>query len=290
MARNTINVTPNSTGGNHVKSSFRTTARSEKATISSSLSKREMPALDWIHIIFLFYSGAHNAINAWTRADNALFFVFVLVGILSVEIMLWSIYNYWKAGHLVGKMLKIGKFAGILAMFYATAGILAQAQSGTANDWLLIYYQWILPTSAPLMFLFAFLIQSVDPIMNAERDTTAYSYLAAIEERKEQLDARRMLIDEQRNRRKLRSHVMSKKLLALWRESESRRTRSTLKHSSITEMPVLLEEVGVSVGKANAQPRFRFLNSKYDAPKQLKSYLNGNSKSTSLIDQVIEKK
>ncbi|MFK7844499.1 MAG: hypothetical protein AB8G77_04300 [Rhodothermales bacterium] len=289
MAQSPIKTARSGTNGNQVKSTFRAQARNGKATISSSINKRDMPALDWIHVIFLFYSGAHNAINAWHRAENGLFFIFVLVGILSVELMLWSIYKYWKAGHLVGKMLRIGKFAGLLALFYATAGILAQAQTGTANDWLSIYYQWILPSSAPLMFFFAFWIQSVDPIMMAERDTTAYSYLAAIEERKEQLDTRRMHLDEQRNKRKLRSHVMRKKLSALWKESDSRRTKSTLQRSSMTEMPLLLEEVGVSIKKANSQPRFRFLNSKYENPKQLTTGRK-NENTRSLIDYIEEKK
>ncbi|MEM8487796.1 MAG: hypothetical protein AAF564_19750 [Bacteroidota bacterium] len=291
MAQETLNAIPTSTNGNHVKTAFRTSSppNGKAKKISPSLNKREMPALDWIHVIFLFYSGAHNAVNAWNRADNGLFFVFVLVGILSVELMLWSIYKYWKAGHLVGKMLRIGKYAGILAMFYATAGILAQAQTGSANDWLTLYYQWILPSSAPVMFFFAFWIQSVDPIMVAQRDTTAYSYLAAIEEKKEELDARRMALDEQRNRRKLRSYVMRKKLSALWKESDSRRTRSTLQRSSMTEMPLLLEEVGVSIKEANAQPRFRFLNRKYDQPKQLPASTASN-KSKSLKDFVEVKK
>lgn len=289
MAQSPIKTARNGTNGNQVKSTYRAQTRNGKATISSSINKRDMPALDWIHVIFLFYSGAHNAINAWHRAENGLFFIFVLVGILSVELMLWSIYKYWKAGHLVGKMLRIGKFAGLLALFYATAGILAQAQTGTANDWLSIYYQWILPSSAPLMFFFAFWIQSVDPIMMAERDTTAYSYLAAIEERKEQLDTRRMHLDEQRNKRKLRSHVMRKKLSALWKESDSRRTKSTLQRSSMTEMPLLLEEVGVSIKKANSQPRFRFLNSKYENPKQLTTGRK-NENTRSLIDYIEEKK
>ena len=289
MANNSVHTIPNGTGtnGNHVKNPFQSKARNGKATISSSLAKRDMPALDWIHVIFLFYSGAHNTINAWHRAENGLFFVFVLVGILSVEIMLWSIYKYWKAGHLVGKMLRIGKYAGILAMFYATAGILAQAQSTSANEWLNAYYMWILPSSAPVMFFFAFWIQSVDPIMMAERDTTAYAYLASIEERREQLDARRMNLDEQRSRRKLRAHIMKKKLLTLWKESDSRRTKSTLRRASMTEMPMLLEEVGISVKEANAQPRFRFLNSKYTAPKQLPpGSKNGSSKSLNDFVQV----
>lgn len=233
-----------------------------------NLNKREMPVLDWIHVIFLFYSGAHNAINAWNRAENGLFFIFVLVGILSVELMLWGIYKYWKSGHLIGKMLRVGKLAGFLALFFATAGILAQAQTG-AGGWLDIYYAWILPASAPVMFFFAFWIQSVDPIMTHERDVTAYSYLTAIEEKKESLDNRRMLLNEKRSNRKLRAHVMRKKISALWRESDSRRTKSTLAKSSVVEMPLLLEEVGVNVKKANAQSRYLAFKGKYDTPKQL---------------------
>ncbi len=242
---------------------------SPTSTQNGTLTKNAMKSLDTIHIIFLLYSGAHNSINAWHRSHNILFFLFILVGILSVELMLWGIYKHWKEGRMVGKMLRIGKYAGILAMFYATAGILAQAQDGTANAWLTTYYQWILPSSAPAMFIFAFWIQSVDPIMNAERDTTAHHYLTAVEERREKLDIKRMLLDEKRDLRLLEGQIQKQKINALRRESNSRRTRATLKRAVRVEMPYLLERAGISIKDANQQPLYTFLNSKYEVPKQL---------------------
>lgn len=234
-----------------------------------NIEKRDLPALDWIHVIFLFYSGAHNAINAWGRAENGLFFIFVLVGILSVELMLWSIYKYWKNGTLIGKMMRVGKIAGALALFYATAGILAQAQTGSANDWLTIYYQWILPSSAPVMFFMAFWIQSVDPITTAQRDISAFAYLSAIEERRETLDERRGALKDKKNRRLLRENLLGKKIVALWKESDSRRTKGTLKRSSVVEMPELLEAVGVSVKSANDIGKLNSISLRYKNPKQL---------------------
>ncbi len=244
---------------------------------NGTLNKNAMHSLDKIHIIFLLYSGAHNSINAWHRAENILFFLFVLVGILSVELMLWGIYKHWKEGRMVGKMLRVGKYAGMLAMFYATAGILAQAQDGTANTWLASYYQWILPTSAPAMFIFAFWIQSVDPIMNAERDTTAHHYLTAVEERREKLDVKRMQLDEKRDLRLLEGQIHKQKIHALRKESNSRRTRATLKRAVRVEMPYLLERAGISIKDANQQPLYTFLNSKYEVPKQLTDGKNNNS-------------
>lgn len=186
---------------------------------------RAMPQLDWIHSIFLIYSGAHNTINAWNRAENGLFFLFVVVGILSVELMLWSIYREWKNGRLVGPMLGVAKLAGIVALFYATAGILAEAQSaGEVSGWLLTYYNWILPSSAPVMFLFAFLIQSVDPLMTMERDTIAMQHSLQIETRRETLDGQRLQLKQQRTQRESEYALVSRQWDAIQRHIGSWRT------------------------------------------------------------------
>ena len=158
--------------------------------------------------------------------------------------MLWTIYTHWKDGRLVGKMLQIGKYAGLIAMFFATAGILAQAQTESASAWLAIYYQWILPSSAPIMFFFAFLIQSVDPIMTAERDATAYSHLLSVEEKRDSLDQKRLELDHRRDIRKLKAHIHRQKLIAMWRESGSRRTRYMLKKAMQIQMPRTLKQIG----------------------------------------------
>ena len=223
------------------------TKKAGKAKIIPNKLNRELPTLDKIHLLFLLYSGAHNLINAWHRAENVLFFVFVFVGILSVELMLYSIYTHWKDGRMVGRMLSVGKFAGAVAMFYATAGILAQAQTGNSSDWIMLYYQWILPTSAPVMFLFAFWIQSADPIMTAERDQIAYDHLISVEEKRINLDKKRIILLERKDLRRLESHIKKQKLLALWKESTSWRTRRKLKTSARNEFPMLLERIGVAL-------------------------------------------
>ena len=206
---------------------------------------RNLPALNAIHILFLFYSGAHNTLNAFEHAQNGFFFLFVVVGILSVELMLWSIYKYWKEGRLVGRMLLASKLAGVLAMFFAVAGILAESQAGTANQWLSMYYQWILPCSAPVMFIMAFWIQSLDPIMAALRDGDAYEILLMAEEKRDDLDERRMALNEKRDQRQLRSQLLNLKQNALWKETLSRRTRRQLKTTVREEVPLLLEKAGI---------------------------------------------
>lgn len=221
--------------------------RATKAEIVSNKIDRELPTLDRIHFLFLVYSGAHNMINAWHRAENALFFIFVFVGILSVELMLYSVYKHWKDGRLVGPMLQVALFAGGVAMFYATAGILAQAQTASAGAWIMLYYQWILPTSAPVMFLFSFWIQSVDPIMTAERDQIAYDHMIDVESKRVKLDKKRLTLHEKKDLRRLESHIKQQKLFALWRESNSRRTKRILKNSVRTEFPLLLEKFGISI-------------------------------------------
>lgn len=222
----------------------------DKATIKNrTILSRNLPTLDRIHFLFLMYSAAHNLINAWHAAENALFFVFVLVGILSVELMLYTVYKHWKDGRLVGPMLNVGMWAGAIAMFFATAGILAQAQAGSTSEWITFYYQWILPTSAPIMFVFAFWIQSVDPIMTAERDQIAQDHLVSVEERRVEIDRRRLDLLERRDLRKLEYQVKRQKLLALWKETMSRRTKRILKRDVRVQVPIMLERVGISTAR-----------------------------------------
>lgn len=223
-------------------------AKPKQAKINSL---QEMKTLDWIHTIFLVYSGAHNTINAWHSAENFMFFVFVLVGILSVELMLWTTYKNWKNGRFVGKMIRIGKYASVLAIFYATAGILAQAQAGSANEWLSMYYQWILPSSAPAMFIFAFWIQTADPIMTAHRDAVAYEHMIEVELKRDGLDQQKLELDYKRDMRRLKAHVHRQKMMALMKESVSRRTRLILKKAMQIEMPRILKKIGVPVDEIN---------------------------------------
>lgn len=213
---------------------------------TSRATRGDMPALDWIHIIFLFYSGAHNAINAWNRSGNGMFFIFVLVGILSVELMLWSVYKYWKEGQLVGKMERVGLWAGGFAFLYATLGILAQAQGGGGGQFLQVYYQWVLPSSAPAMFLFSFLISAANPVSKAVRDQKAYTSLFQVEQQREALDAKRSTLDKKRQKRLLEKNVYRQKLAALWKEIGSGRVRRTMAGSAREEVPKLLASMGVT--------------------------------------------
>ena len=215
-----------------------------------------MPALDRIHVLFLLYSGAHNVINAFGHAHNLVFFLFVVVGILSVELMLWGVYKHWKEGRLIGPMQRVSLVAGGFAMLYATAGILAQAQTGgEAPGWLSTYYAWVLPTSAPVMFLFAFLIQSVDPIANAERRASELEELTAIEEGVEATEQRRLELDYRRGLRTLKAGAQQQRLSALWGEALSRRVRKAFKLSARVEMPRILKLMGVRT-PATSERRF----------------------------------
>lgn len=255
--------------------------------IDTSL-KRDMPALDKIHLLFLIYSGAHNCINAFTHAHNIVFFVFVLVGILSVELMLWAVYKHWKDGRLVGPMLRVSLWAGVFAMFYATAGILAQAQAGEGSGWLALYYAWILPTSAPCMFVFAFLIQSVDPITGAERDVMAHEHQTKVEEQREVLDRKQLALDNRRNIRRLKAHVQHQRMDMLWKESMARRTRNLLKKSGRIELPYLLKSIGVPVERANKVSLNWFGSSKLQLPERMGDSGDGKADGENIDHSIID--
>ena len=216
----------------------------------------EMPALDWIHYAFIAYSGCHNLVNSWHYSGSAAFFIFAVLGILTVELMLFSIYKYWKDGKLVGKMQRIGKWAGLLAMFFAVAGILAHAQQGSENEWVSLFYQWIMPSSAPVMFFFAFLIQAANPVMAAYRDEAAYGQLVNVEERRGALDQKQLELDYKSDVRLMKKKIWKDKLAALWNESDSRRTRQTLKRAMRLEMPKMLKQLGIDIDQVGYRAGF----------------------------------
>lgn len=284
---------PKGSGGTQSPTTKAAHKRGERISLNSSpvggMDSRSIKTLDWVHTIFLLYSGAHNTVNAWHRAENFLFFVFVVVGILSVELMLWTTYKNWKNGRFVGKMIRIGKYATIMAMFYATAGILAQAQAGGAGDWINTYYNWILPSSAPMMFIFAFWIQTADPIMTAQRDAIAYAHMIEVETTRGDLDQQKLELDYKRDMRRLKAHVHRQKMFALMKESVSRRSRTIIKRAMQIQMPRLLKQAGVdvdSVTLANRGFLGSFRRPKLTAgtngqlPKVDKPKTNGSSKTS----------
>lgn len=234
--------------------------------MADDTKSREMPALDKIHILFLLYSGAHNVINAFSYAHNAIFFVFVVVGILCVELMLWAVYHHWKDGRLIGPMLRVSAWAGAFAIFFAMAGILAQAQSDGGAGWVLTYYAWIMPLSAPVMFVFAFLIQSVDPITQADRMEIAYAHKVDVEKRTERLDIESMNLDSRRSMRKVKMGIQRQRIAQLWAEAFSRRVTKTLKSAASVEVPQLMKQLGIKTPRPGG--RFSW-SSKYTPYKLL---------------------
>jgi len=201
--------------------------------------------LDYVFIMFLLYSGAHNVINALTRVDgNILFFIFVMVGIVSVELMLWAVHNMWKTGELTGSQRTVALWGGLFAFAFATAGILSQAGGfGEA----IMYYQFVLPASAPVMFVFAFAIQAKNPVLRAELDALALARMVDVENTRETLAARQDVIAERRSSRQLASRIIQDKIFALWREADTRRARKLLSISAQYELPKRLKDAGVNI-------------------------------------------
>ena len=254
--------------GKALKTAKTVTAGGNKKAGVASITDRTFRKLDAIHIMFLLYSGAHNIINSWHRAESILFFLFVVVGVLSVEFMLHELYHSWKDGKLIGKMLKRAKWGGAVAMFLATAGILSQAQGFTGSAWLDFHYAWIMPTSAPVMFFFSWFIQAADPVTEAQRDAQAQQYFAGVEKRREVIDIQFADLEERKELRNLNIKLKKDKIRKLRAEANSRRTQNTLKKSAAAEMPHLLERAGVSIKDANEQT-WLWSKNKYDAPKQI---------------------
>lgn len=209
--------------------------------------RRNMVELDWIEKLFVVYSLAHNTLNAWTYAHSAVFFLFVLVGIVSVELIIHTVYKYWKWGRLIGGMKTAGIVSGIFAMFYATAGIIAHAQAGGDSGFLAFYYQWILPTSAPAMFIAAFIIQSIDPILAEEQEVAAFDIKTELHGRRVALVAKKMALDYKDRILGMKEKFQAKRLDSISREGDSRRVKKTLEDGARAEVPRILIEMGVDV-------------------------------------------
>lgn len=205
--------------------------------------RAQLSGLDHIAWMFLIYSAAHNTINAFTRSGSVLFFVFVVVGVIAVELFLHTIYNAWKGGRLIGRMRVVSLWGGAIAMFYATAGILAQAAG--AAEWVNLHHMYVLPTSSPVMFIFAFLVQSVDPIMTADRDATANEHLQEAEGRMEVIEGKRLALWDRRERRRIKAHVQGQRLDHMWKETASRHVRRTLKAAAPAEILTVMRSLGI---------------------------------------------
>ena len=209
----------------------------------------DIKGLDRIHVLFLIYSGAHNMIVSWHRADNLLFFLFVFAGILSVEVMLYTVYRNWKNGRLIGPMRRVSLFAGLVAMFYATAGILTHTAGGDGAYALFVnlHHTWILPTSAPVMFLFSFWIQSVDPVINAWREAEMVHKMTTAEGVMARAENRKMKMLEKRNIRRLEYRIKNMKISAIWREASTARVKHIIAQSIRVELPSSLRKLGMKV-------------------------------------------
>jgi hypothetical protein len=114
------------------------------------------------------------------------------------------------------------------------------------------------------MFFYAFWIQIVDPIMTAERDAVAHEHLMSVEVKREHLDQQKLELDYRRDMRTLKAHIHRQKLIALFKESNSRRTRSILKRAMQIEMPRILKKIGVPVDEVRRRSKGTFFNRSLD--------------------------
>ena len=213
-------------------------------------------SLDKIEIMFLLYSAAHNTVNAFTYASNILFFVFVVVGIASVELMLHTVYGKWKDGRLIGPMKTASLWAGFFALFFSTAGILAHAQGTIDGEFTSLFYHWIMPTSAPVMFLFAFIIQSVDPILKSAQETEELVmrkelYSVRVDQAKalQELRYKEQLLET-------KARIQDRRIASINEEASSTRVTAALKDGARATLPQILVSMGVPVRKKPAGGKF----------------------------------
>lgn len=122
--------------------------------------------LNWISYSLMAMSLAHTAVNAFKYADSFIFGAFVIIGVISSELLLFSVYNKLTdrdgEGYPDGAQKTASMFFGFVALLFITGGIVA------GHLGVQFYFDYILPLSTPVNFLGAFVIQTFDPLAMEE--------------------------------------------------------------------------------------------------------------------------
>ncbi len=119
-------------------------------------------------ITFMLYSGYHGiSATAAYRADSGLGMAAGIVGIVTIELVLASLYLTWHNGKVTGAAQSIAAGATYaIGFILACLGIVAdsQLQAGLPlSSWLAAYISWGLPIAPALMALGALLTHELAP-------------------------------------------------------------------------------------------------------------------------------
>ena len=143
----------------------------------------------------LLYTAAHNAYNAFERAQESWFmFAFVILGVLSMEWYIHTGLQAWMKGEITKKQIRIFKGWGALFFTLIVLGVVAGAQAvdGIANMFIDIHYHWILPAGTVMVLPAIVHLNAADEIRKAVNEGENYRRLNEAEKIRESYEQDRM--------------------------------------------------------------------------------------------------
>ena len=212
-------------------------------------------------VSFALYSGYHGiSATAAYRADSGLGMAAGIVGIVTIELVLMSLYLAWHNGRITGPAQSIA--AGVTAFIgfiLACLGIMAdsQLQAGIPlSPWLSAYLSWGLPIAPAIMALGALLTHELAPgQLRARRESNERDELeetrfsAKIAAMRAELEAAKTVANMQLNAR-----TSAARQIGAWYGSEAAQRAITT--TALQNAPGLLRSIGVNVeaGDSAAPP------------------------------------
>ncbi len=207
-------------------------------------------------LTFALYSGYHG-ISATVnyRAAGGLGQAAGVVGIVTIELVLLSLYLSWHNGRITGAAQSIvAGVTGAVGFILAGLGIVADSQLNAGYEltgWLSVYLLWGLPIAPAVMALGALLIHELEPgQLRARREAAERveleeaRFTAHVAGIRAELEAARIVANMQLN-----AKAAAAKQVAAWYGSDQAQRAITA--TALKSAPTLLRSIGVEVDTAD---------------------------------------
>lgn len=239
------------------KDYFQDVPTSEPSKSGRAVGNLGMWGLHLAFATFAIYSAYHGiSATAQYRAGSGIGMAAGIIGIITIELVLLSLYLGWHNGKITGAAQSIAAgIAGAIGFTLACLGIVAdsQLQSGMAlSSWLHVYLVWGLPIAPAAMALGALLVHELAPGQlrarreSVQRDELAETqFKAHIAAMQAELDAARHVANLQLN-----AKASAARQVAAWYGSDA--AQRAITSTAMQNAPAMLRAIGIDVDDADA--------------------------------------
>lgn len=203
-------------------------------------------------VTFAVYSGYHGiSATAQYRAASGLGMLAGIVGILTIELTLMSLYFAWHNSKINGAAQSIAAgTTALIGFILACLGIVAdsQLQSGAAlSPWLSVYILWVLPIAPAIMAAGALFTHELAPAQlrarreAGQRDEVAeMQFKAHIATLLAEMEAAQHVANLQLN-----SRAAAARQVAAWYGSDQ--AQRAITQTAMSNAPAMLRAIGIDV-------------------------------------------